>query len=76
MVKLLILDIQLMICLHLLLMFCIQVVKFIKFYLNHKCLFFQVYLLHLQLILHLIFYMLVLMDHLMSGTVLYIIMFL
>ncbi len=54
MVKLLIQDIQLMICLHLLLMFCIQVVKFHKFF-NHKCLFFQVYLLHLQLILRLIF---------------------
>ncbi len=43
---------------------------------NHKCLFFQVYLLHLQLILRLIFYMLVLMDHLMFGMVLCIIMFL
>uniref|UniRef100_A0AAU7YEZ7 Uncharacterized protein n=1 Tax=Iridovirus sp. TaxID=135728 RepID=A0AAU7YEZ7_9VIRU len=75
MVKLLIQDIQLMICLHLLLMFCIQVVKFHKFF-NHKCLFFQVYLLHLQLILRLIFYMLVLMDHLMFGMVLCIIMFL
>ncbi len=54
---------------------CIQVVKFHKFF-NHKCLFFQVYLLHLQLILRLIFYMLVLMDHLMFGMVLCIIMFL
>ncbi len=52
---------------------CIQVVKFHKFF-NHKCLFFQVYLLHLQLILRLIFYMLVLMDHLMFGMVLCIIM--
>ncbi len=49
--------------------------KFHKFF-NHKCLFFQVYLLHLQLILRLIFYMLVLMDHLMFGMVLCIIMFL
>ncbi len=60
---------SIMICLHLLLMFCIQVVKFHKFF-NHKCLFFQVYLLHLQLILRLIFYMLGLMDHLMFGMVL------